>query len=176
MNNVKKYSGIVLLILLVLAKIQDSNFVMKVENISYDIYQTLFMEKSNYDEVVIVDIDEKSIGEIGQFPWRRDVFANLIDRLNQYQVSVIAFDIFFSEEDKQNPKRILEEFDIENNKVIDSDQSLLDSIKNLMWFLQYLVMYLHTIKIINQNLKQTLFLVEWMLQIMFIVLKIRLLH
>jgi len=129
MNNVKKYSGIVLLILLILAKIQDSNFVMKVENISYDIYQTLFMEKSNYDEVVIVDIDEKSIGEIGQFPWRRDVFAKLIDRLNQYQASVIAFDIFFSEEDKQNPKKILEEFKLENNEVIDSDQSLLESIK-----------------------------------------------
>ena len=129
MNNVKKYSGIVLLILLVLAKIQDSNFVMKVENISYDIYQTLFMEKSNYDEVVIVDIDEKSIGEIGQFPWRRDVFANLIDRLNQYETSVIAFDIFFSEEDKQNPKKILEEFKIENENIIDSDQKLLESIK-----------------------------------------------
>ena len=130
MNNVKKYSGIVLLILLILAKIQDSNFVMKVENISYDIYQTLFMEKSNYDEVVIVDIDEKSIGEIGQFPWRRDVFAKLIDRLNQYQVSVIAFDIFFSEEDKQNPKKILEEFNIENDTVIDSDQKLLESIQS----------------------------------------------
>ena len=128
MNNVKKYSGIVLLILLVLAKIQDSNFVMKVENISYDIYP-LFMEKSNYDEVVIVDIDEKSIGEIGQFPWRRDVFANLIDRLNQYETSVIAFDIFFSEEDKQNPKKTLEEFKIENENIIDSDQKLLESIK-----------------------------------------------
>ena len=55
MNNVKKYSGIVLLLLLVLAKIQDSNFVMKVENISYDIYQTLFMEKSNYDEVIWIN-------------------------------------------------------------------------------------------------------------------------
>ena len=130
MSNVKKYSGIVLLILFVLAKIQDSNFVMKVENISYDIYQTLFMEKSNYDEVVIVDIDEKSIGEIGQFPWRRDVFAKLIDRLNQYETSVIVFDIFFSEEDKQNPKKILKEFNIENDKVIDSDQSLLESIQN----------------------------------------------
>ena len=49
---------------------------MKVENISYDIYQTLFMEKSNYDEVVIVDIDEKSIGEIGQFPWRKMFLQN----------------------------------------------------------------------------------------------------
>ena len=130
MNNVKKYTGIVLLILLVFFKIQDSNFVMKVENISYDAYQSLFIKKDNYDGVVIVDIDEKSIGEIGQFPWRRDVFAKLIDRLNQYGSSVIAFDIFFSEEDKQNPKKILEEFNIESDKVIDSDQQLLESINS----------------------------------------------
>jgi len=130
MNNVKKYTGIVLLILLVFFKIQDSNFVMKVENIAYDAYQSLFIKKDNYDGVVIVDIDEKSIGEIGQFPWRRDVFAKLIDRLNQYGSSVIAFDIFFSEEDKQNPKKILEEFNIESDKVIDSDQQLLESINS----------------------------------------------
>ncbi|MDC0460861.1 CHASE2 domain-containing protein [Candidatus Pelagibacter sp.] len=130
MNNVKKYTGIVLLILLVFFKIQDSNFVMKVENIAYDAYQSLFIKKDNYDGVVIVDIDEKSIGEIGQFPWRRDVFAKLINRLEQYDSSVIAFDIFFSEEDKQNPKKILEEFNIENDKVIDSDQQLLESINS----------------------------------------------
>ncbi|MDB3932516.1 CHASE2 domain-containing protein [Candidatus Pelagibacter sp.] len=130
MSNVKKYTGIVLLILLVFFKIQDSNFVMKIENISYDAYQNLFIEKDNYDGVVIVDIDEKSIGEIGQFPWRRDIFAKLINRLDQYGSSVIAFDIFFSEEDKQNPKKILEEFNIENDKVIDSDQQLLESINS----------------------------------------------
>jgi len=130
MNNVKKYTGIVLLILLVFFKIQDSNFVMKVENIAYDAYQSLFIKKDNYDGVVIVDIDEKSIGEIGQFPWRRDIFAKLINRLEQYGSSVIAFDIFFSEEDKQNPKKILEEFNIENDKVIDSDQQLLESINS----------------------------------------------
>jgi len=130
MNNVKKYSGIVILIVLVLIKIQDSNFVMKVENVLYDAYQGLFIEQSNYNDVVIVDIDEKSIGEVGQFPWRRDVFAKLIKRLNQYGASVIAFDIFFSEEDKQNPKKILEEFEINNDTVIDSDQELLESIES----------------------------------------------
>ena len=129
MNYVKKYLGIFLLLFLVLIKIQDSNFVMKIENISYDIYQSLFIEKSNFDDVVVIDIDEKSIGEIGQFPWRRDVFANLIERLNQYGVSVITFDIFFSEEDRQNPKNILEEFNIENNSVLDSDQKLLEIIQ-----------------------------------------------
>ena len=129
MKNFKKYSSIVLLIFLVLIKIQDSNFVRKIENISYDAYQSLFIEKSNFDEVVIIDIDEKSIGEIGQFPWRRDIFADLIQKLNQYGVSVITFDVFFSEEDKQNPKKILEEFNIKNDTVIDSDQKLLESIQ-----------------------------------------------
>ena len=58
MDNVKKYSGIVILIVLVLIKIQDSNFVMKVENVLYDAYQGLFIEQSNYNDVVIVDIDK----------------------------------------------------------------------------------------------------------------------
>ena len=130
MSSIKKYSGIFLLIFLVLIKIQDSNFVRKIENISYDAYQSLFIEKSTFDEVVIIDIDEKSIGEIGQFPWRRDIFADLIQKLNQYGVSIITFDVFFSEEDKQNPKKILEEFNIKNDTVFDSDQKLLESIQS----------------------------------------------
>ena len=130
MNNIKKYSSIVLLIFLFLIKIQDSNFVRKIENISYDAYQSFFIEKSDFDGVVIIDIDEKSIGEIGQFPWRRDVFADLIKKLDQYGVSVITFDVFFSEEDKQNPKKILEEFNIKNSTVIDSDQKFLESIQS----------------------------------------------
>ena len=130
MQNIKKYSGLTILILLVLIKIQDSNFVKRIENISYDAFQTIFIEKSTYEDVVIVDIDEKSIGEIGQFPWRRDVFAKLIDKLNSYNAAVISFDIFFSEDDRQNPKRILNEFNLDNEGVIDSDQLLLESIKS----------------------------------------------
>jgi len=130
MQNIKKYSGLSILILLVLIKIQDSNFVKRIENISYDAFQTIFIEKSTYEDVVIVDIDEKSIGEIGQFPWRRDVFAKLIDKLNSYNAAVISFDIFFSEDDRQNPKRILNEFNLDNEGVIDSDQLLLESIKS----------------------------------------------
>ena len=116
--------------LLVLIKIQDSNFVKRIENISYDIYQSIFEENSDFNDVLIVDIDEKSIGEIGQFPWRRDVFANLVDKLENLEASVISFDIFFSEEDKQNPSKILGELNISNEGVLDSDQSLITAIQN----------------------------------------------
>ncbi|WP_440634660.1 CHASE2 domain-containing protein [Candidatus Pelagibacter sp. HIMB1746] len=113
-----------------LIKIQDSNFVKRIENISYDIYQSIFEENSEFNDVLIVDIDEKSIGEIGQFPWRRDVFANLVEKLENLEASVISFDIFFSEEDKQNPSKILGELNISNEGVLDSDQSLITAIQN----------------------------------------------
>ena len=130
MKNLKKYLGLIFLALLVLIKIQDSNFVKRIENISYDIYQSIFEENSEFNDVLIVDIDEKSIGEIGQFPWRRDVFANLVEKLENLEASVISFDIFFSEEDKQNPSKILGELNISNEGVLDTDQSLITAIQN----------------------------------------------
>jgi len=127
----KKYLGLILLIVLVFIKISNFDFVKRIENISYDAYQSIFEEESSFENVIIIDIDEKSIGEIGQFPWRRDIFGNLIEKLSEFEAAVIVFDIFFSEKDKQNPKTILNEFGILSNKnIIDSDKILLDKIKN----------------------------------------------
>lgn len=50
--------------------------------------------------VVIVDIDEKSIAEVGRWPWSRDVIAQLIDKLdNKYHARAVGFDVIFSEPD-----------------------------------------------------------------------------
>jgi adenylate cyclase len=50
--------------------------------------------------VGIVAVDEKSIAEIGQWPWRRDVVAELVERLRDLGARVIAFDIILSEPDR----------------------------------------------------------------------------
>ena len=94
-------------------------------------FQKIFEEKTNFNKVVIVDIDENSINELGQFPWRRDIHSKIIENLNKANAKVIAFDIFFSEPDKQNPKLFIEEFKIQNqvNKIFDSDQLLSSSIE-----------------------------------------------
>ncbi|MBV8666563.1 MAG: adenylate/guanylate cyclase domain-containing protein [Burkholderiaceae bacterium] len=50
--------------------------------------------------VVIVDIDEKSLIEVGRFPWSRNVQADLVRELTQhYQVRAAGFDIDFPEPD-----------------------------------------------------------------------------
>jgi CHASE2 domain-containing sensor protein len=50
--------------------------------------------------VSIVTVDEKSIAEIGQWPWRRDVLAKLVTRLRDLGAGAIAFDIILSEPDR----------------------------------------------------------------------------
>jgi len=58
-----------------------------------------------HGEVVIVAIDDKSIVELGRWPWPRDVFARLTDALRSYKVAVVGFDTVFSERDKFDVKR-----------------------------------------------------------------------
>ncbi len=52
------------------------------------------------DGIVIVAVDEHSLEQIGQWPWPRAVHAALIDRLTRAGVRGIAFDILFSEPDR----------------------------------------------------------------------------
>jgi len=58
-------------------------------------------------DVAIAAIDEKSLNELGRWPWSRNVIAHIVDRLDKAGASVIAFDIFFSEaENRQVLERI----------------------------------------------------------------------
>ena len=50
--------------------------------------------------VVVVDVDERSLTTVGQWPWRRDVIGRLISRLRDAGASVIALDVIFPESDR----------------------------------------------------------------------------
>jgi adenylate cyclase len=45
------------------------------------------------DHIVVVDVDERSLSAIGQWPWRRDVVGHLITRLRGLGASMVALDI-----------------------------------------------------------------------------------
>ena len=50
--------------------------------------------------IVIVDIDEKSLAEVGRWPWSRDRLAALADELfGRQQAAVVGFDVVFAEPD-----------------------------------------------------------------------------
>jgi adenylate cyclase len=56
--------------------------------------------------VTIIDLDEESLAEIGQWPWPRTTVAKLIQNLTQMGAALVAFDIVFAEPDRMNPNKI----------------------------------------------------------------------
>jgi adenylate cyclase len=54
-------------------------------------------KETSAQTVVIIDIDERSLKEIGHWPWNRKVIADLVDKLAAAGVVSVAFDVVFSE-------------------------------------------------------------------------------
>ena len=50
--------------------------------------------------IVIVDIDDRSLTTVGQWPWRRDVVGQLVSRLRDLGAATVALDIIFAEPDR----------------------------------------------------------------------------
>ena len=126
------YLGTIFLFLVII-KLINPPIIKKISFVNHDFYQKMF-NRGEVKSVTIVDIDEKSLAKIGQFPWRRDIYSKILDNLNQHNPSVIAFDIVFSEEDKQNPKDLLLQLQKESDefldvKVTNTNQVFIDSLK-----------------------------------------------
>jgi CHASE2 domain-containing sensor protein len=72
-------------------------------NVEYAVYDRLVRwtpTRPPSGKIVIVDVDEKSLTRIGQWPWRRDVISKLIDSLRDRGAAAVALDIMFPESDR----------------------------------------------------------------------------
>jgi adenylate cyclase len=88
-------------------------------------------EAPHSNDIVIVDIDEKSLKALGQWPWERTLIAQLLANLSEAEVGIIAMDMIFPEADKTSltnvakrleiPPQMLQEF-VHSNQL---DESLL---------------------------------------------------
>ena len=115
---------LIILVLLIALKIANPSFVKSISNLSFDLYQKIFTLNKNDSDVVIIDIDEKSLGKFGQFPWSRSVFAKILEKVNQSDPKAVGFDIFFTEKDKQSPDEIIKSYNL-----IPADVSELQNLK-----------------------------------------------
>jgi adenylate cyclase len=75
---------------------------------AYDVYQRIAPREASQDPpVLIVDIDEESLKQVGQWPWPRTLLAQLVDKLHDAGAAVVAFDVLFSEPDRTSPTMLL---------------------------------------------------------------------
>jgi adenylate cyclase len=85
-------------------------FIDRLDGIFYDARLRLTAPGQADDRVVIVDIDERSLAEVGRWPWHRKHMADLVARLlDRYGARLVAMDMVFAEADEHVELHALEE-------------------------------------------------------------------
>lgn len=92
--------GLVAISFVILLKAWGQTPLERLTPLVFDLYQRLDPRPEAGAPVAVVDIDEASIAELGQWPWSRAIVARLVDRLGEMGVATIAFDVVFSEPDR----------------------------------------------------------------------------
>ena len=83
------------------------------------------------DDIIIIDVDDKSLQEVGQWPWSRDNVSNLLIQLTNSGVALIGFDMVFAENDNANPINIVKKYNLTTTKEIpDYDKIFAHTIAN----------------------------------------------
>lgn len=72
----------------------------------FDGYQRAFPRVRQSQPVTIVEIDEQSLREIGQWPWPRNRLADLIDAIAAQRPAAIGLDMYMPERDQTSPDRV----------------------------------------------------------------------
>ena len=96
----------ILLSLLLHFYFYNSNHIQKSDFELYDFITKIYNKiekKENSLYSVIVDIDEKSLQQFGQWPWPRIIDAQLIKSINDMKPSAISLNILFPERDRTSP-------------------------------------------------------------------------
>jgi adenylate cyclase len=95
--------GVVVVVALVLLRASDPYPLRVARETTFDFFQQLRPRTAPDLPIRIVDIDEQSLAEIGQWPWSRHTMATLARRLTELGAAAIAFDVLFPEPDRLSP-------------------------------------------------------------------------
>ncbi len=92
------------------------------QNYSFDTFQNI-IPRNIYaeDPVVIIDIDDKSLAQVGQWPWSRNTLAQLTNQA--YLAAALGFDVVFAEPDRTNPQNLISAYP--ENEVLNRELSAL---------------------------------------------------
>ena len=92
--------GLVPTLLTTLLALSRPAFLGNLERTVYDMLLRAAPVRAPDARIVVVDVDERSLASVGQWPWRRDRIGDLVARLRHLGAAVVALDIIFAEPDR----------------------------------------------------------------------------
>jgi adenylate cyclase len=115
-------------------------FPKEIERFDSIVQDSMFLvrgEKEDSKNILIIDIDEKSLQELGQWPWSRNIIARILENLTLNGIAIIGVDIVFSEEDRTSPSQLLKKLDINLTNLGNYDEELAYMVENTPTILGY---------------------------------------
>ena len=109
-RSLKVSAGLLLSFLLTFSYLFLPNVFFSLDNRLRDFMFILRGELPKNNNIVIVDIDDKSLKTYGQWPWSRDIVSKLLNNINLHNPGIIGLDIVFSESDRSSPHLLKEKF------------------------------------------------------------------
>jgi adenylate cyclase len=127
-----------LIALATLLRVADPGPIARMRTAVFDTFQRLAPRPFNEaTPVMVVDIDDASLKELGQWPWPRTRLAGIVDRLTEGGAQSIALDIVLAEPDRYSPSELarqlgsvgtLAELVAQAGKLPDNDATLGDAV------------------------------------------------
>lgn len=97
-----KHYLLVILLTYVAAMFVHYDVLWRWDNLLYDAQLSVW-SRAVPDDIVIINIDNESLQQLGRWPWPRSTHARLINQLHLESPRVIGLDIIFSEPDSNDP-------------------------------------------------------------------------
>ena len=99
------WTALITLALVVALRVSDPTFV---ESIRLRYFDTLITSKAPHENnIYTVNIDEAAIDKYGQFPFKRDIYAQLIADLYNHNAGLVVFNVLMPEADRQGGDKAL---------------------------------------------------------------------
>ncbi|MES2606952.1 MAG: CHASE2 domain-containing protein, partial [Pseudomonadota bacterium] len=116
----------------------------RLDNIIYDSRLRATMPRTLDERIVIVDIDEKSLAEVGRWPWGRNRLSELTDELfDRQKIALLGFDVVFAEADESSGLKRLNEL---AQKELRDQAGFVDKLKQLQPSLDYDAMFARSLE------------------------------
>lgn len=98
---------LVILLVALFVRIEDPQPVQLARWWTFDTYQRIEPRDFETLPVRILDIDDESLAQIGQWPWPRTRIAEMVENLHAAGAAVVIFDVLFAEPDRTSPANVL---------------------------------------------------------------------
>ena len=102
-----RHVGVALLLALAGLTWLQAPWTQRMQAALFDAHQALAPRQVASLPVTVVEIDQKSLQALGQWPWPRTQLARLLDAINQAEPAAIGIDILMPEADALSPERLL---------------------------------------------------------------------